>query len=157
MAADLRAVLRIAAGREHVVPTAVVLDSRTLQSTPESGGRAGDDGYKRRNGTKTHIAVDTLGHLPALRVTPADVQDRAQAGALAKAVQAVTGKRVALAYVHQGYTGEQPAAAAARHGVTLARGQAALRQARLRAPAAPLGRRAQLRLGRTLPSPRPRL
>ena len=112
MAADLRAVLPIAAGREHVVPTAVVLDSRTLQSTPESGGRAGDDGYKRRNGTKTHIAVDTLGHLPALRVTPADVQDRAQAGALAKAVQTVTGKRVALAYVHHGYTGEQPAAAA---------------------------------------------
>ncbi len=55
MAADLRAVLRIAAGREHVVPTAVVLDSRTLQSTLESGGRAGYDGYKRRNGTKTHI------------------------------------------------------------------------------------------------------
>ena len=119
MAAELRAVLRIAAGREQVVPTAVVLDSRTLQSTPESGGRAGYDGYKRRNGSKTHIAVDTLGHLLALRVTPADVQDRAQAGALAKAVQLVTGKNVELAYVDQGYTGEQPAAAAARHGVTL--------------------------------------
>ena len=119
LAADLRAVLRIAAGRNDVVPTAVVLDSRTLQSTPESGARGAYDGYKRRKGSKTHIAVDTLGHLLALRVTPADVQDRAQAGALAKAVQAVTGDNVELAYVDQGYTGEKPAAAAARHGVKL--------------------------------------
>jgi transposase len=118
MAADLRAVLRIAAGRTDVVPTAVILDSRTLQSTPESGGRAGYDGAKRRKGAKVHIAVDTLGHLLALRVSPADEQDRAHAGALAKAVQTVTGKNVALAYVDQGYTGDKPAAAA-RHGVKL--------------------------------------
>jgi len=97
MAADLRAVLRIAAGRELVVPTAMVLDSRTLRSTPESGGRAGYDGCKRRNGTKTHIAVDTPGRLKGLRVTPADVQDRVQAGALAEAVQPVTAKNVELA------------------------------------------------------------
>lgn len=119
MAADLRAVLRVAAGREGVVPSAVVLDSRTLQSTPESGGRAGYDGYKRRKGAKVHAAVDTLGHLLALRVTAADAQDRAQAGALAKDVQAATGDNVALAYVDQGYTGAKPAAAAARHGVEL--------------------------------------
>lgn len=119
IAADLRAVLRIAAGRDHVVPSAVVLDSRTLQSSPESGGRAGYDGAKRRKGSKTHIAVDTLGHLLALHVTPADEQDRAQVGALAKAVQAVTGKHVELAYVDQGYTGEKPAAAAARHKLKL--------------------------------------
>ena len=119
MAADLRAVSRIVAGREHVVPTAVVLDSRTLQSTPESGGRAGYDGAKRRKGAKTHIAVDTLGHLLALRVTPADEQDRAQVGPLAKAVQQVTGRHVELAYVDQGYTGGKPAAAAAAHKVRL--------------------------------------
>lgn len=119
MAADLRAMLRLAAGREDVVPTAVVLDSRTLQSTPESGGRAGYDGYKRRKGSKVHAAVDTLGHLCALRVTAADVQDRAQAGALAQDVQAATGANVTLAYVDQGYTGVEPAAAAARHGVEL--------------------------------------
>jgi hypothetical protein len=50
----------------------VVIDSRTLQSTPESGARAGYDGAKRRKGSKAHIAVDTLGHLLALTVTPAD-------------------------------------------------------------------------------------
>jgi transposase len=46
-------------------PTAVVIDSRTLQSTPESGACAGYDGAKRRKGSKVHIAVDTLGHLLA--------------------------------------------------------------------------------------------
>lgn len=119
MAADLRAVARIAAGREHVVPTAVVLDSRTLQSSPESGGRAGYDGAKRRKGAKTHIAVDTLGHLLAVHVTPADQQDRAQVGPLAKAVQRATGKHVKKAFADQGYTGEAPAAAAAQHGLKL--------------------------------------
>ncbi len=46
--------------------------TRTLQSTPESGARAGYDGARRRKGSKVHIAVETLGHLLALAVTPAD-------------------------------------------------------------------------------------
>lgn len=75
MVHDLRELLRIAAGRGSE-QTAVVIDSRTLQSTPESGYRAGYDGAKRRKGSKAHIAVETLGHLPALHVTPADKQDR---------------------------------------------------------------------------------
>ena len=118
MARDLRALLRVAAGREPE-PTAVVIDSRTLQSTPMRGERAGYDGAKRRKGSKIHIAVDTLGHLRALRVTPADAQDRAQVAALLSAVQEVTANRVEVAYVDQGYTGEQPAAEAARRGVEL--------------------------------------
>src|SRR5215510_14006786 len=59
---DLRAVLRIAQGRK-ARPTAAILDSRTLQSSPESGHRAGYDGAKRKRGSKVHIAVDTLGQL----------------------------------------------------------------------------------------------
>ncbi len=115
---DLRAVLRFAAGREPE-PTAVILDGRTLQSTPESGARAGYDGYKRRKGSKVHMAVDTLGHLLALRVTPADEQERAQVAALAEAVQEATGNSVELAYVDQGYTGEGPAASSASWGIIL--------------------------------------
>lgn len=115
---DLRALLRLAAGRSPE-PTAVILDARTLQSTPESGARAGYDGHKKRKGSKTHIAVDTLGHLLALVVTPANEQERAQVAALAEAVQEVTGDTVELAYVDQGYTGEQPAADAAAHGIHL--------------------------------------
>lgn len=115
---DLRAVLRFAAGRDPK-PTAAIFDSRTIPSTPESGGRAGYDGYKRRKGSKVHMAVDTLGHLLALHVTPANEQDRAQVGVLAEAVQEVTGESVELAFVDQAYTGDDPAAAAASHGIAL--------------------------------------
>jgi transposase len=118
VAHDLRSLLRLAAGRPPE-PTAVILDARTLQSTPESGARAGYDGHKKRKGSKTHIAVDTLGHLLALLVTPANEQERAQVAELAEAVQEVTGDTVELAYVDQGYTGEQPAADAAAHGIRL--------------------------------------
>lgn len=65
------------------------------------------------------MAVDPLGHLLALHVTPATEQDRAQVGKLAKAVQEVTGQAVELAYVDQGYTGEKAAEAAREQGVEL--------------------------------------
>jgi transposase len=115
---DLRAVLRIADGRKES-PTAAIIDSRTLQSTPESGARSGYDGAKRRKGSKVHLAVDTLGHLLALCVTAADEQDRAQVSELAKRVQEETGETVEIAYVDQGYTGENAAEAAEEHGIKL--------------------------------------
>jgi transposase len=118
IAHDLRLLLRLGAQREGT-PSARILDSRTVQSTPESGARAGFDGHKKRKGSKLHAAVDTLGHLLALKVTPANEQDRAQVADLAKAVQEVTGQSVELAFVDQGYTGEQPAADAAQAGVKL--------------------------------------
>lgn len=116
---DIRALLRKAAGRKEL-PTAVILDSRTLRSTPESGDRAGYDGHKRTNGSKVHMAVDTLGHLLALMITAADEQDRDLVGELTEQVQEVTGDHVELAYVDQGYTGAAPAAAAQANGVQLA-------------------------------------
>lgn len=116
--ADVQSLLREFGGRKGQ-PTAVCLDSRTLQSTPESGARAGYDGAKRRKGSKVHIAVDTLGHLMALKVTPADEGDRAQVAALAEQVQTVTGSTVDLAYVDQGYTGPNAAEAAQQHGIRL--------------------------------------
>jgi hypothetical protein len=88
MAHDLRAILRVALERK-ADPSAVIWDGRTVQSTPESGGWAGFDGHKKRKGSKVHVAVDMLGHLLALAVTPANEQDRAQVGQLAQAVQAV--------------------------------------------------------------------
>ncbi|MGD0482779.1 MAG: IS5 family transposase [Terracidiphilus sp.] len=115
---DLRKLLREYAGRKPQ-PTAVILDSRTLQSTPESGARAGYDGAKRRKSSKVHAVVDTLGHLLVLHVTPADEQDRAQVETLTEAVQEITGENVELAYVDQGYTGENAAQAAEKHGIHL--------------------------------------
>jgi len=115
---DLRAVARFLADRGPE-PTAAILDSRTLQSTPESGGRAGFDGAKRKKGSKVHAAVDTLGNLLALKATPADEQDRAQVADLVKAVREATDEAVEVAFVDQGYTGEAAADAAAAEGVRL--------------------------------------
>src|SRR5436190_19240773 len=105
---DLRMILRMVGGREGQ-PTAAILDGRTLQSTPESGGRAGFDGAKKKKGSKVHIAVDTLGHLLALKVTAANEQERAQVAALTARIQEVTGGTVEVAFVDQGYTGEAAA------------------------------------------------
>jgi len=115
---DLRVLLRAYAGR-NAQPGAVVLDSRMLQSTPESGARAGYDGAKRRKGSKVHAAVDTLGQLLALHVTPANEQDRQQVDKLAQQVQEITGDTVELAYVDQGYTGKAAHEAAQKHGIQL--------------------------------------
>ena len=118
MVEDLGSLLREFAGRK-AQPTAMIADSRTLQSTPESGARAGYDGAQRRKGSKVHAAVDTLGNLLALHVTAADEQDRAQVERLAEQVQQITGNSVELAYVDQGYTGEAAQDAAAQHGIRL--------------------------------------
>lgn len=126
MVHDLRAALRLAKGRNKQ-PSAAIFDSSTLQSTPECGERAGYDGHKRKNGSKTHIAVYTgdsgtaaaLGHLLALFVTPVNEQDRAQVEELANQVQEVTDQSVKVAFVDQGYTGEEPAQAAQGRGMEL--------------------------------------
>ncbi len=79
---------------------------------------------------------------------------------LAPAVQDVTGEQVELAYVDQGYTGDEPEHAAAMHGIRL--DVVKLSEAKrgfvlLPLVATPLGGRAQLRLDGALPPPRPRL
>jgi len=118
MVRDLRMLMREIEGRTPQ-PRAAILDSRTLQSSPESGGRAGYDGHKRRKGSKVHLAVDTLGQLLVAIVTPANEQDRAQVGALAEQIQEATGGTVEVAFVDQGYTGDKPAADAQAHGIRL--------------------------------------
>src|SRR3954453_1440747 len=118
IAHELRIVLRLVDGRNEQ-PSAAIFDARTMQSTPESGGRAGFDGHKKKKGSKVHAAVDTLGYLLALKVTPANEQDRAQVADLSKALQEATGQNIQVAFVDQGYTGEKPAEAAAQAGIHL--------------------------------------
>jgi transposase len=65
------------------------------------------------------MAVDTLGHLLVLHVTPANEQDHDQVEQLAARVQEVTDQSVELAYVDQGDTGDCPAEAAETHGIAL--------------------------------------
>jgi transposase len=115
---DLRVLLRLSEGRASE-PTAAIRDSRTLHSTPESGSRGGYHGAKRKKGPKVHAAVDTLGHLLALFISPAGEQERAWVGELAGAIQEATGESVELAYADLGYTGERVAKEAEAHDISL--------------------------------------
>ena len=107
---DLREVLQVAPGR-NALPSAAIVESRTLQATPASGTRGGYDGAKRRRDSQVHLAVDTLGPLLALPVTAAHEQDRSHVHTLAEKVQAVTGGAVEFADVDQGDMGAQAAEA----------------------------------------------
>lgn len=91
----------------------MILDTRTRQCTAESGPRPGDDGAKRKNVSKTHVTVDTLGNLLAVTVTPGSEQEQDQVGEPAAKIRELTKGRVKLADVDQGCTGQYAADAAA--------------------------------------------
>lgn len=118
LAHDLRSLVREDALKEGV-PTVALVDSRTLQSTPESGGRAGYDGGKRRKGSKIHAAVDTMGNVIALLVSSANEQDREQVYEVCREVQQITGDNIDVVIADEGYTGEQAEIDAAVNGVDL--------------------------------------
>jgi transposase len=118
MVHDLRLALRVFNERKPA-PSAAILDSRTLSSTPESGARAGFNGHKKTKGSKVHVAVDTLGHLLALKITPANEDDRTQVEALSQELQEATGENVEVAFVDQGYSGDNATEQAQREGIEL--------------------------------------
>lgn len=118
MVHDLRETLREGSGKEKQ-PSRIILDAQTVQGTLESGERAGYDGHKKKNGSKVHAAVDSLGYLLAVVVTPANEQERHQVDELCQKVQEVTGNHVEEAWVDQGYTGKDARADAAEHGIQL--------------------------------------
>jgi transposase len=110
---DLRAILFLgdALGRRQRAATAIedLASYRRIGAIERSGGR-------RRKDRKLHVRVDTLGHLLALLVTPAEEQDRARADALCRKVQVlqeVTGQHVEVP------SGEKAVAQALARGVEL--------------------------------------
>jgi transposase len=143
---DVRVLLRLSEDRAPD-PTAAILDSRTLRSTPESGHRSGYDGHKGKKGSKVHAAVDTLGHLLALRGSPANEDDHEEVGKLSEQIQQATGENVELAYVDQGYTGERACGLAAEHGIRLEVVKHEEAKRRLRALAKEMGSGARFRMG----------
>ena len=59
---------------------------------PESGHRERGDRAKRSESSEVYLAVDTLGDLLAICLTPANDQDRAQVAALARVLKEATGE-----------------------------------------------------------------
>ena len=115
----LRRACRVAAGRGPE-PSAAVIDSQSLRAAETVG--AGDRGYdagKRVNGTKRHIAVDTLGLLLAVVVTAASVQDRDGAMPLLARMRR-TCLRIALVWADSAYAGRLVGWAAEKLALELA-------------------------------------
>jgi putative transposase len=71
----LRDAVREAEGRERD-PSAAVVDSQVVKTTPVGGPERGYDGAKRLAGRKRHLLVDTNGLVLAARVHSADLPDR---------------------------------------------------------------------------------
>jgi transposase len=106
--ADLqRAGVRAAAGRDPE-PSAAVIDSQSVHESAEGvvpAATSGFDGWKKVNGRKRHLLVDTLGLLIAVVVTKASAADRDVAPLLLRTARRRGRRRLALVWADNGYKG----------------------------------------------------
>src|SRR5512141_1131395 len=98
----LRDCVRKTEGRA-VAPTAVIVDSQSVK-TPDQAGERGYDAGKKISGRKRHVAVDCLGLILFMTITPASVQDRDAARSLIKTLVSLYG-RLQIIWVDGGYLG----------------------------------------------------
>jgi len=96
--------VRVRQGRNSE-PTASIIDSQSVRGADTVGrSTRGYDAGKKTNGRKRHIAVDTLGLLLVIMVTPASVQDRVGAKPLLWMLHQRFPK-VVLTWADGGYSG----------------------------------------------------
>lgn len=101
----LRDRVRATAGR-GAAPSAAIIDSQSVRAADTVARPSrGYDAGKKINGRKRHIAVDVLGLLLALVVTPASVQDRDGARPLLWRL-ARDHRRLRLVWADSGYAGK---------------------------------------------------
>src|SRR5437867_10533521 len=98
----LRDCLRKTEGRK-VAPTAAIIDSQSVKIADQAGDRGYDAG-KKVSGRKRHVAVDCLGLILAILITPAAVQDRDAAKSLVKFMVTMNG-RLQIIWADGGYLG----------------------------------------------------
>jgi putative transposase len=91
--------------RRNPDPSAALLDSQSVKTSPQ-GGPKGYDAAKKVKGRKRHLVTDTLGLLLAVLVTAASTQDRdAALPAVELAQQKVPGLQ--KLYVDSAYAGQR--------------------------------------------------
>ena len=98
----LRDYVRKTEGRKGA-PTAAIIDSQSVK-TPDQAGARGYDAGKKVSGRKRHVAVDCLGLILAMMITPASVQDRDAAKGLIKLLVNRYG-RLQMIWADGGYLG----------------------------------------------------
>jgi transposase len=113
---DLRMLWRLAEGR---IPRRSFSIVRPCNPAPKAAPARAPMGPKANRGSNGHIAIDTLGHLLVLHVTPANEQDRVQVAQLAEQEQNVTDTSVEVASVDQGDTGARARQDAVDHRMQL--------------------------------------
>jgi transposase len=101
----LRARVRLVDGRA-AAPSAAIIDSQSVRAAETVGvATRGYDAGKKVQGRKRHIAVDALGLLVVVLVTPAFTPDRTAARCLLRRTRAIAGRRVRLVWADGGYSG----------------------------------------------------
>lgn len=98
----LRDYVRKTEGRK-VAPTAAIIDSQSVKIADQAGER-GYDAAKKVSGRKRHVAVDCLGLILAIFVTPAAIQDRQAAKSLIQSLVSLFG-RLQIIWADGGYLG----------------------------------------------------
>lgn len=86
-----------------MAPTAAIVDSQSVK-TPDQAGERGYDAGKKISGRKRHLAVDCLGLILAMTITPACVQDREAAKGLIERLALQFG-RLQVIWADGGYLG----------------------------------------------------
>jgi putative transposase len=98
----LRDCVRKTEGRT-VAPTAAIVDSQSVKM-PDQAGERGYDAGKKVSGRKRHVAVDCLGLILFMMITPASVQDRDAARSLIKTLVGLY-SRLQIVWADGGYLG----------------------------------------------------